>query len=84
MAVDKNEGFGEKVKDFFWQNPDDRSYEDAGGDDRVPENQRTNDPKDDANKYAQAAGEPLPYPDHVNPSDADMKAVPEDEDGVQS
>lgn len=70
MAVDENEGVFEKVKDFFWQGPDDRSYEDAGGDDRVPEDQRTNDPKADANKYAREHGEEVPYPDYVNPTDA--------------
>lgn len=69
VAVDKNEGFIEKVKDFFWQGPEDRSYEDAGGDDRVPEDERTNDPKADANKYARDHGEEIPYPDHANPTD---------------
>lgn len=66
MAVDKNENVFEKAKDFFWQGPDDRAYEDAGGDDRVPKEERTNDPKADANKYALANGEDAPYPDHAN------------------
>lgn len=77
MAVDENENVFEKVKDFFWQGPDDRSYEDAGGDDRVPEDQRTNDPKADANKYARENGEEVPYPDYVNPTDA-VSNDPED------
>ena len=70
MAVDKNEGFFEKAKDFWTQGPEDRAYEDAGGDDRVPKEQRTNDPKADANKFAQDNGEEPPYPNHVNPTDA--------------
>lgn len=78
MAVDKNEGFFEKAKDFFTQKPSDRSYEDAGGDDRVPEEKRTDDPKADANKYARENGEEVPYPDHVNPTEADIKGVPGD------
>ena len=69
MAVDKNEGIFEKVKDFWWQGPSDRAYEDAGGDDRIPEDERTDDPKADANKYARDNGEEIPYPDHVNPTD---------------
>lgn len=69
MAVDKDEGIIEKVKDFFWQNPEDRSYEDAGGDDRVPTDERTNDPKSDANKYARDRGEEIPYPNYVNPTE---------------
>lgn len=69
MAVDKNENIFEKAKDFFWQSPGDRSYEDAGGDDRVPEDQRTDDPKADANKYARENGLEEPYPAHVNPTD---------------
>ena len=69
MAVDKDEGPLEKVKDFFLQTPEDRSYEDAGGDDRVPEEERTNDPKADANRYAKEHGEEEPYPNHVNPTD---------------
>lgn len=78
MAVDKNENIFQKAKDFFWQGPDDRSYEDAGGDDRVPEDQRTNDPKADANKYARENGEEIPYPDHANPTDT----VPGDAEGA--
>lgn len=77
MAVDKNESLGEKIKDFWWQGPSDRAYEDAGGDDRVPEDQRTDDPKADANKYAREHGEDAPYPDHVNPTDA-VSNNPED------
>lgn len=69
MAVDKDEGPLEKVKDFFWQTPEDRSYENEGGDDRVPEEERTNDPKSDANQYAKEHGEDKPYPGHVNPTD---------------
>lgn len=70
MAVDKDEGPFEKVKDFFWQGPGDRSYEDQGGNDQVPEEQRTNDPKADANKFAKDNGKESPYPNHVNPTDA--------------
>ena len=62
MAVDKDESAFEKVKDFFTQKPEDRAYEDLGGDDRVPMNERTDDPKADANRYAHEAGEELPYP----------------------
>lgn len=80
MAVDENEGVFEKVKDFFWQGPDDKAYEDAGGDDRVPEDQRTNDPKADANKYARENGLDEPYPGHANPTDTvpgDAEADPQ-------
>lgn len=69
MAVDKNESLVEKAKDFFLQNPADRSYEDAGGDDRVPVAERTNDPKADANRFSLANGEEAPYPEHANPTD---------------
>lgn len=77
MAVDKDENVFQKAKDFFWQGPGDRSYEDAGGDDRVPEGERTNDPKADANKYALDNGEEAPYPDHVNPTDVVTEDAPE-------
>lgn len=69
MAVDKNESPVEKVVEFFTQGPEDRAYENAGGDDRVPQEQRTDDPKADANTYALANGEDAPYPGHVNPTD---------------
>jgi hypothetical protein len=63
MAVDGEEGIVEKVKEFFTQTPEDRAYEDAGGDDRVPEAERTDNPEADANKYAVEHGEDKPYPD---------------------
>lgn len=69
MAVDKNESPVEKIKDFFLQGPEDRSYEEQGGDDRVPVAERTNDPKADANRFSLANGEEAPYPEHVNPTD---------------
>lgn len=64
MAVNENEGLGDKIVDFFTQKPEDHEYEKEGGDDRVPHHERTDDPKADANRFAQAAGEPLPYPNH--------------------
>lgn len=69
MAVDKGEGIVEKVKDFFTQTPEDRAYEDAGGDDRVPEADRTEDPKADANAFAVSEGEAAPYPDYIPEAD---------------
>lgn len=63
MATNENEGLGEKVKEFFTQTPEDRSYEDAGGDSRVPEAERHGDPTGEANAYAAANGEDLPYPE---------------------
>lgn len=63
MAVDGKEGFVEKVTEFFTQGPEDRAYEDAGGDARVPEADRTDDPQADANAFAVAEGEEVPYPD---------------------
>lgn len=77
MAVDENESAWEKIKDFWWQKPNDHSYEDEGGDDRVPEKERTNDPKADANKFARENGEEPPYPEYVNPTEADTKGTPE-------
>lgn len=65
MATDNKESPVEKAVEFFTQGPDDREYEGQGGDDRVPKDQRTSDPKADANKYAQSQGEKLPYPDHA-------------------
>lgn len=64
MAVNEKEGFGEKVKEFFTQNPDDHEYEKAGGDSRVPKEQRKGDPKREANSYAVSHGEEPPYPGH--------------------
>lgn len=64
MGVNEDEGFGKKVKDFFTQKPEDHDYQKKGGDDRVPEGERTDDPQADANRYAVAHGEELPYPEH--------------------
>lgn len=74
MGVDGNEGFGERVKEFFTQTPEDREYEDRGGDQRVPVEDRTDDPKADAKRLAAANGEDDPHPDY-NPDGA---AVAED------
>lgn len=63
MATNNREGFVEKVTEFFTQNPADHKYEEEGGDSRVPAEERTNDPKSDARKYALAHGEDDPYPD---------------------
>lgn len=63
MAVDGQEGIGEKVAEFFTQGPEDRAYEDAGGDSRVPAADRTDNPKADANAFAASNGEELPYPE---------------------
>lgn len=65
MAVDDKEGPLEKIKDFFTQKPEDRAYEDNGGDDRVSEADRTDDPKADAKAYAASVGEDDPYPDYT-------------------
>lgn len=65
MAVNSKEGIFEKTKDFFTANPADWKYEKAGGDDRVPVSERTNDPKADAKKYARENGEEDPYPDYT-------------------
>lgn len=75
MAVDEQEGPLEKIKDLFTQKPEDRAYEDAGGDDDVPEEDRTDDPKADAKRFALAAGEEDPYPDYTPAAD-EAVAVP--------
>lgn len=62
MPVNDKEDVGQKIVDFFTQKPEDHTYEAAGGDDRVPLHERTDDPKADANRFSLAAGEPLPYP----------------------
>ena len=84
MAVNKNESIGDKVVDFFTQKPEDHEYEKAGGDDRVPMHERTDDPKADANRFARAAGEEIPYPDHeegdVPFADSEESVVTMDED----
>lgn len=84
MAVNKKEDFLKKVKDFFWQGPKDHSYQDEGGDDRVPPQDRHGKPLHEANAYAAAHGEPLPYPevkdeavDAAAPASAD-NATPRD------
>ncbi len=85
MATDNKEGLVEKVKDFFTQRPDDHAYENHGGDDRVPPEKRTADPKADANEHAASAGEDLPYPGHERTTSepwvtpADWKNKPADE-----
>lgn len=68
MATNNNEGLGEKITEFFTQKPADHSYEKADGDARVPHHERTSDPKADANEFAKAAGEALPYPDYQRTS----------------
>lgn len=69
MAVDGKEGPLKKVKDFFWQDPEEKSYQDQGGDDRVPEADRHGNPLHEANDYAAKHGEPLPYPELAEGAD---------------
>lgn len=64
MGVNGNESPVERVKEFFTQDPTDRAYEEAGGDDRVPKGERTDDPKADAKALAAKSGEADPYPDY--------------------
>lgn len=64
MGANNNEGVGEKIAEFFTQKPSDHKYEKAGGDARVPEHERTGDPKADANDFAKKAGEQVPHPGH--------------------
>ena len=63
MAVNDKESFGEKVKEFFLQNPEDREYEEQGGDARIPVEDRTESPRLDARKYALSIDEEDPYPE---------------------
>jgi hypothetical protein len=77
MAVDKKESPVEKVVEFFTQNPADRAYEDAGGDAKVPVEERTDDPRADANAYAKKVGEPEPYPGLVSSTVTDTVVPPE-------
>lgn len=64
MAAGDKEGIFEKVGEFFTQKPEDHDYEKAGGDAKVPDEKRTNDPLADANEYAVSVGKALPYPSH--------------------
>lgn len=82
MAVDKEEGVLEKVGEFVTQKPEDRAYEDEGGNSEVPVEQRTDDPKADANRYAREQGDEPPYPDHQEtPPERDVEGVVVDDDG---
>lgn len=68
MATNNSESIGEKITEFFTQEKPDHNYEQAGGDGRVPRHERTSDPKADANEFATAAGEELPYPEYERTS----------------
>lgn len=74
MATNDKEGFLEKSKEFFTQTPEDRKYEEAGGDDRIPLHERTDDPKADAKRFAAAQGERDPYPEYEMDGDGERPA----------
>jgi len=63
MATNNTESWGEKAVEYFTQTKEDREYEKAGGDDRVPEAERRGNPRKEARQYAQAHGEDDPYPE---------------------
>lgn len=65
MAVNGREKPGEKVIEFFTQSPEDRAYEKAGGDARVPQEKRAGDPHGEARRFALVNGEEDPYPDEA-------------------
>lgn len=64
MATEEKEGVLEKAVEFFTQKPADHEYEKSGGDAKVPAEKRTNDPLADANEFAAAQGDDLPWPSH--------------------
>lgn len=64
MATNEHEGFGERVAEFFTQKPEDRQYEESGGDAAIPAELRTDDPVADVQRWTvlkerAAAGVPV-------------------------
>lgn len=76
MATNNKEGWGEKIGEFFTQHKDDRKYEGAGGDARVPEEKRQGNPRQEARAYAISIGEDDPYPED-GPLDTVAEEKPE-------
>lgn len=72
MAVNGKESIAERVGEWFTQSPEDRSYEEAGGDASVPQEMRKGDPRREAREFAHANGQPDPYPE-----DGPLDATPE-------
>lgn len=64
MATDNQESFIEKTVEFFTQKRSDFDYEQAGGDSKIPEDERTDDAKYDANVFAVKNGKEAPWPLH--------------------
>lgn len=63
MATNNKESFGEKVTEWFTQSPEDRAYEEKGGDGRVPQEDRQGNPRAEARHFAYVNGEEDPYPE---------------------
>ena len=63
MATNNKESGWEKTVEFFTQHKDDRAYEKAGGDGRVPVEKRQGEPRREARVYALSIGEGDPYPE---------------------
>lgn len=68
MPANPKESHWHRFRDFLIQKPEDHEYENNGGDDRLPEDQWTDDPLADANEHARALGEEVPWPSHVRTS----------------
>lgn len=76
MATNNQESPFERVKEFFLQGPEDRKYEEAGGDADVPKERRTADPHADANAWAREQGKDLPYPGHPSAQEGYVNEAP--------
>lgn len=63
MSTNNKESTFEKVTEFFTQSPEDRAYEKAGGDGRVPQADRQGNPRQEARHFARVNGEEDPYPE---------------------
>lgn len=68
MPANPRESHWHRIRDFLVQKPEDHEYENNGGDDRIPEEKRTDDPLADSNDYAKELGEEVPWPSHVRTS----------------